>query len=231
MRQYEYKGRLYEAYDDIDEFLQYSGKTKDYLVYERDLVNGVCDSYLEAMERQITGKYLVVPNTFVMPIIGFARGQRSFKILTPIGWLRKHGKALMKEYREDQDNLDMNFVAMFLLSGNLMASYEASYGVKKKDLALLRFLDVISKMGLRERIVTFMKQNGIENIFEKHGMTDEYLMKTLKAKLDDGKVTVGDVLKVLEAKKAIEPQKKSEMDFNLLPSTETKMIGESHGTA
>ena len=219
MIRYEYEGRLYDSYENIDEFLEYSGLTKESLVYRKSIVNAIVDPYNESIFREVLGKYLVYGRAPIMPILSFRRGKRSFEFLLPVGWCRLSSYDFVKIDKPTRNDIDVNFVAMFLMSGNLLESYQAAYGTKRSDMALFKFLDVIDDLGLRERILAFMKKNGFENIFDKYGITDDFLMNSLKEKIESGKGTVGDILKVMEAKKTVDPpEKKTDLDGSLLPS-------------
>ena len=88
MIRYEYEGRLYDSYENIDEFLEYSGLTKDSLVYGKSIVNAIVDPYNESIFREVLGKYLVYGRAPIMPILSFRRGKRSFEFLLPVGWCR-----------------------------------------------------------------------------------------------------------------------------------------------
>lgn len=196
-----YNGKKYDLYEDVEDFLSTSGYDESKLVYKWEIYNILTKGNIgkEAGIREITGKYFVFNHVTdkrkvpIMRILCYRTHKNSLELLFPIGWVLVGERSIKKLYDEFYRNLEFDFVAAFILTGDLGSSYKWVYGTGDVTKALYKFLDILEKQELKERIIRFMADNNMINEFDKK-LPFKELVELLAEKLRDPKTKASEIL-------------------------------------
>lgn len=174
-----YNGRLYDVYWSIEDYKE-SGKAITDLVYSWQLSQLISDE-----TPLIVGKYLVPRGTqntkrlkFPIMMILSVSTRYGFVIETPAGLLELRNQELLFKKGQFVRDRDFDFIASYLLTGNLLSSYNTVYCDGKGHVhAIHKFIEVINRHDLKQKVYDFMKEHNLKNVFDSNGFSMEELLK------------------------------------------------------